>query len=371
MTKSDISDDIAYNPYRSTITKSLSSQWPRLPTIEKQQLKSYVATHSSIPLSDIDSRYRYERLAFVGEGMLFSFVTSLIQDLFPGIDRESASIFRSKLLSPPVLSSISIYYSLPSKAIISRHILEATRNSIKATSEMFEAYLGGLFYSYEKHFREEMIDPALTRNTERIYKSSVGEEQGEDTKDEKKNKKRKLSNNTFQNSQESQSHSYVNYCSAQSYAYDQIQPFLLPIFTSLAKELYDPNECEHKKLLGLSENSKGELHILLGKNKLPMPIYAQDKVLPSDESSNEGGAGSSNGSHKVGRSKRGLKWKVSCIIVLPEQDIFIREEGMASNSKDAGNIAAYLALKKLREIMLDQGKKGEEKGGEGHMRVTH
>ncbi|OCF72468.1 hypothetical protein I204_06847 [Kwoniella mangroviensis CBS 8886] len=360
MTKSDISDDIAHNPHRSTITKSLILQWPRLPAIEDAQFKSYATTHSSIPLSDIDSRYRYERLAFVGEGILFSFITSLLQDLFPDIDRESASTLRSKLLSPPGLSSVSIHYSLPSKVIISRHILESTRNSIKATSEMFEAYLGGLFYSYEKHFQEEMMDPALIQNTERIHKSNAGEEQGDNTKDDKKNKKkkRKLNNDTLENSRENQLPSYNNHSSAQSYAYAQIEPFLLPIFASLAKELYDPNECEHKRLLALSENSKGELHILLGQNKLPMPIYTQDKVLPPDEPNNEGGSES----RKVRKSERGLKWKISCIIVLPEQEIFIREEGIASNSKDAGNIAAYLALKKLREIMLDQGKKGTEEG---------
>ncbi|WVQ64157.1 uncharacterized protein L199_002319 [Kwoniella botswanensis] len=371
MTKSDISDDIAYNPYRSTITKSLSLQWPRLPKIENEQLKSYATTHSSIPLSDIDSRYRYERLAFVGEGILFSFVTSLIQDLFPGIDRESASI--SYLRYPPFQDSLStcpLIHFHPLLATFqgdNQYILEPTRNSIKATSEMFEAYLGGLFYSYEKHFQEGMIDPALTRNTERIHGSSVGEEQGQDTKDGKMNKKRKLNDATFQNSQASQSHSCVNCSSAQSDADAQIQPFLLPIFTSLAKKLYDPNECEHKKLLALSQNSKGELHILLGKNKLPMPIYTQDKVLPSDESSNEGGAGSGDGSPLQNSSSI-----YKCLSALREvlkiwwvTDIisgllhYSREDGVASNLKDAGNIAAYLALKNFREIMLDQGKKGK------------
>ncbi|WVW79078.1 hypothetical protein I302_101041 [Kwoniella bestiolae CBS 10118] len=378
MTKPDISDDTSHNPHRATFDKSLTSLWPlSLPPIPDDTLSRCATTHSSIPLENTESKYRYERLAFVGEGILFSFVTSLLQDIFPDIDRESASILRTKLISPPILSSISLHYFLPSRVIISRHILEPTRKSIKATSEMFQAYLGGLFYAYELRYidtiildeDEGKINPALR---ERNINRTGDQENVVCTEEEgRQSKKRKISNDSEKILDEVEMQ--YHHTSAQAQAYTKIQPLLLGILSELSKRTYDPDENEHRKLLEMSENSKGELHILLGKNKLPMPLYTQDKVLPEPVQtqgqegtfdSNGGGRTSKVSNASGGRNEKGLKWKVGCIIVLPDDEIFIREEGIAQNSKDAGNIAAYLALKKLREMMLDRGKRWKGKEGE-------
>ncbi|WWC64195.1 uncharacterized protein I303_106803 [Kwoniella dejecticola CBS 10117] len=168
--KSNSLDDIGNNPFTAIVDKI--ADLPKLPAIKDEALLKAATTHPSIPLGDdIAAKYSYERLSFSGEGVLFTFITSLIQDTvreaFRDIDAESAATLRSRLTSPPVLSAISIHYDLPKKLIISRHLTEMTCRSIKSTADMFTAYLGGLFYSLEREFFTQYRNEGGTANNKK------------------------------------------------------------------------------------------------------------------------------------------------------------------------------------------------------------
>ncbi|WWC73260.1 uncharacterized protein I206_107226 [Kwoniella pini CBS 10737] len=347
MPKSDFEDDIINNSYQATIDKL--DNLPRLPDTTNELIKKSAMTHPSVPLgSGINPKYRYDKLAFSGEGIIFTFITALLQDLYPEIDKESASALRTKLTSPSLFSALSVYYNLPKEMTISRHLQDKVCHSIKSTSEMFVAHLGGLYYAYEK----EHLDAS---NGERLVGSTDGTQKKQSSQDKDKSKKKKLNTGIARPALKSRDTNIadeliqaesneVNHIQASSQSYIQLIPFLKAVFLPLAQALHDPTEDENRRLKAMSEGSKAELHLLLGRDKMQMPIYTQDKILPED-----------------GKGESGLNWRVRCTVIFPHQQIIIREEGIAPNSKDASNIAAYLALQKVREI---KGNSGKRKRGE-------
>ncbi|WRT68882.1 uncharacterized protein IL334_005863 [Kwoniella shivajii] len=351
MAKQDTSDDVTRNPYRGIFNDIKASEWPFLPPMKDDQLRKAATTHTSVVSTIDNNQYRYERLVFIGEGVLFSFITLLLQDIYPDINRESASILRGKLLSPPILSAISIHYDIPSMVISSRHVVEINKKSIKATAEMFQSYLGGLFYSYEKEYYsmydENKIDPVLK---EKIHSQGNQPQEYPYEGSQKKNNKRRLEHGSTKPTD------VQIQVQAQASAYMQITPFLPQLFQPIAMSIYDPTEISFREILSTSKDAKAELHMVLSQNQLPMPTYSEDPVLPPVDQR---------------KGDQGLRWKVSCKAKGPNGGVTVKEEAIAQNKKDAGNIAAYLVLQKIRVVIARERGRNQETDREGAVSGFH
>ncbi|WWD21018.1 hypothetical protein CI109_105499 [Kwoniella shandongensis] len=293
-----LDDDINSNYALVLLDEIDNFNWPPLPPITDDTLRRAAFTHksalSSAPANDETS---YEKLAHVGDSLLGVFVTILLQGLYPAAKKDVATNLRAKLVNRNINSAISEHYLLPSRVITGRAVGGTLRASIKETGEIFEAYLGALFYSYIKD---------NTTHTE--GKHYLDQEDSMTTK-----------------------FGFTSY----GQAFDKFGQFLEPLFTPLAKALYDPNEIDRQELLELSEGAKGELHTLLSMMRLPIPGYETERFWPSWIS------------HSERRGEHGMMWKSKVRVRLRDGQLF-DGEGIGQNAKEAGNIAAYLAMQKIK-----------------------
>ncbi|WWC62738.1 uncharacterized protein I303_105335 [Kwoniella dejecticola CBS 10117] len=134
---------------------------PRLPNIQDKGLFKQVTTHVSVqqlnrrgvmalakPDEDLVQAVDYEKLEHVGDGLLESIASGLIQDLYPWLRHGGAAIMRDHLVSNATLAQLSIFYNLPLLINAREESLEYVRSSEKIQASVLEAWIAGVFYDF-------------------------------------------------------------------------------------------------------------------------------------------------------------------------------------------------------------------------------
>ncbi|WVQ96481.1 hypothetical protein IAU59_003586 [Kwoniella sp. CBS 9459] len=134
---------------------------PPLPHIHDKALYTTVISHTSLqglnrrgimsltpPEEGWEIARDYERLEHVGDGLLESIASGLIQDLYPWLRQGGAAIIRDYLVSNATLAQISTFYHLPSLLRADPSSIEDVRRSEKVQASIFEAWIAGVFYDY-------------------------------------------------------------------------------------------------------------------------------------------------------------------------------------------------------------------------------
>ncbi|WWC70904.1 uncharacterized protein I206_104856 [Kwoniella pini CBS 10737] len=137
---------------------------PPLPNIKDQHLYRQVITHVSVqqlnrrsvmalakPDDDHEKAVDYEKLEHVGDGLLESIASGLINDMYPWLRQGGAAIIRDHLVSNATLAQISVFYNLPQLINAREESLEYVRSSEKIQASVLEAWIAGVFYSYLSH----------------------------------------------------------------------------------------------------------------------------------------------------------------------------------------------------------------------------
>ncbi|WWC88522.1 uncharacterized protein L201_003433 [Kwoniella dendrophila CBS 6074] len=137
---------------------------PPLPYIKDKELFEQVITHVSIkqltrrsvmalakPTEEHEKANDYERLEHVGDGLLESIATGIIQDLYPWLRQGGAAIIRDHLFSNQTLAQISVLYNIPSIIKADFSSVEHVRSSEKIQASVLEAWIAGIFYSFLQH----------------------------------------------------------------------------------------------------------------------------------------------------------------------------------------------------------------------------
>lgn len=139
---------------------------PPLPTID-DDLAQVVFTHSSLlakphrPTAlDGDITMDWEKLEFIGDGLLGFFINSLLHSLFPSQPEGTATILKAQLVRNSLLAQISQLYKLPDR--IRSPAASVVSQSTKAQASVFEAYVAGVYYgSLDNYLKPpEYLDPS-------------------------------------------------------------------------------------------------------------------------------------------------------------------------------------------------------------------
>ncbi|WRT67918.1 uncharacterized protein IL334_004892 [Kwoniella shivajii] len=150
------------NPLFSYVLPPLpENPLPPLPAILDQSLYDQVITHVSIqqltrrsvmafakPEEGYERATDYERLEHVGDGLLESIATGIIQDLYPWLRQGGAAIIRDYLVSNQTLAQLSKFYKLPLLIIADYDSVERVQASEKIQASVLEAWIAGVFYSF-------------------------------------------------------------------------------------------------------------------------------------------------------------------------------------------------------------------------------
>ncbi|WVQ85076.1 hypothetical protein IAT38_007240 [Cryptococcus sp. DSM 104549] len=137
---------------------------PPLPPIKDEELYRMVITHTSLnqltrrgamslrrPTEGEERSWDYERLEHVGDGLLESIASGIIQDLYPWLRQGAAAIIRDHLVSNQSLAQISLMYALPSMIVCDPSSTRDVRTSEKTQASVLEAYIAGVFYDWLKN----------------------------------------------------------------------------------------------------------------------------------------------------------------------------------------------------------------------------
>ncbi|ORX38928.1 ribonuclease III domain-containing protein [Kockovaella imperatae] len=131
---------------------------PPIPPIDNPKYADIVFTHSSARsqqhssssfdltsgAADLDN----EKLEHVGDGILGAFITFLLNELYPDLVVGSATLLKSRLVSNATNAQLSLHYGLPKHLRAAHAAALPLRNQPNVQADLFEAYIGGLFYSY-------------------------------------------------------------------------------------------------------------------------------------------------------------------------------------------------------------------------------
>ncbi|WVF68965.1 hypothetical protein IAT40_003739 [Kwoniella sp. CBS 6097] len=134
---------------------------PILPQINDKKIYNTVTSYSSLqglnrrgimaltpPEEGWEVAVDYERLEHVGDGLLESIASGLIQDLYPWLRQGGAAIIRDYLVSNATLAQISVFYHLPSLLRADSSSIEEVKKSEKVQASLLEAWIAGVFYDY-------------------------------------------------------------------------------------------------------------------------------------------------------------------------------------------------------------------------------
>ncbi|WVQ93368.1 hypothetical protein IAU59_000436 [Kwoniella sp. CBS 9459] len=353
-------------------------QWPDLPLLEDEAVLNTSATDRASLLADTGTegdkspaRIAPDILGFMGEGIAFHHLTNLIVKLYPSLTRDTALSIRKQVLSAPYLSAISKHYDLQamcfpkanaasSNTIMNKHI------SLAGAVEAFEVYIGAL-----SHYTKQST-PHTTDTDARLHAtSSPGKYQQIDAKKTRDgdaggpaavadiqaasepSKKRARQEGDAESSQLEPGQSVDSKRKVAG-----LDTFLNAIFGRIVAKLYQKSEEAHKPvstiaktadpklekfleisdLASVAQGAKGELHLYLTNKKLPIPTYTSERVWPFHVNRTY-----------LGRNQEGMVWETWYHLDVPQLGV-IESHGMALNTKEASNIAAYRVLKELKKL---------------------
>ena len=160
---------------------------PPLPPLENAKYADIVFTHSSfnakiksassLNLVPGDADMDNEKMEHVGDGLLGatspriqdgaltkqgSFVTRLLNEMFPDLKVGAATALKARLVSNPTNALVSSHYGLPSRLRADPSAILPLRATESIQANLLEAYIAGLFYSYLSTSPSSIITPPLT-----------------------------------------------------------------------------------------------------------------------------------------------------------------------------------------------------------------
>ncbi|KAF7332530.1 Ribonuclease 3 [Mycena kentingensis (nom. inval.)] len=126
---------------------------PPLPQIQGDDLRKRVFTHRSFhgrpaqtfedPLGDISPDN--EKLEHLGDSVLNLAVTTLLEEMYPGLKVGPASKVRARIVENAHLAQLSVKYALPEGLHVHTTQAMALRNTPSIAADLFEAYIGGVY----------------------------------------------------------------------------------------------------------------------------------------------------------------------------------------------------------------------------------
>ncbi|XBW38072.1 hypothetical protein QEN19_003659 [Hanseniaspora menglaensis] len=132
---------------------------PKLPELEDVKIRARIFTHKSVIkdkdyLSSKDKAESHnERLEFLGDSILNYTMTTIIYEKFPHMNEGHMSILRMKLINNDIIREWAILYNFHKLLKINMDQTTSTNmetNKYKFLSDVFEAYLGGLYEENNK-----------------------------------------------------------------------------------------------------------------------------------------------------------------------------------------------------------------------------
>ncbi|KAK4685114.1 hypothetical protein P7C73_g5043, partial [Tremellales sp. Uapishka_1] len=131
---------------------------PPLPRIGDPDLERTAASHTSLHGANRRGNSlvqtpgqcsaNYEKLEHVGDSILGSVVTCLLQDLMPDLNPGPATMLKSHLVNNNTLAQIAVRYGLPNRLLASSGSLAVTRTQTKTQASLFEAYVAASYYAF-------------------------------------------------------------------------------------------------------------------------------------------------------------------------------------------------------------------------------
>lgn len=132
---------------------------PKLPELEDVKIRARIFTHKSVIkdkdyLSSKDKAESHnERLEFLGDSILNYTMTTIIYEKFPHMNEGHMSILRMKLINNDIIREWAILYNFHKLLKINMDQTTSSTmetNKYKFLSDVFEAYLGGLYEENNK-----------------------------------------------------------------------------------------------------------------------------------------------------------------------------------------------------------------------------
>ncbi|WVR09213.1 hypothetical protein IAU60_006275 [Kwoniella sp. DSM 27419] len=294
-------------PPKSALVLLDKFTYPPLPEITDDQLRETVFTHVSAVYTLSNGKTTgesYKKLAHIGDSLLSTFITCLLQARKPEAKPGAASDLRTKLVNGQVNTRISIAYGLPARVRTARVVHGTYGLSDIEHGEVWEAYIAGLFYSYVKQ-----IESSVTG-------SSQGDLQGQ--------------------FKPSSGGGIMDEMVSHGQAFGRLGAFLAKLHTPLAEALYDPYLNMLEDLAEHSTGCKSELYAYTGKLHLSPPVYSNppQRIWPYWINEQD-----RKGTH-------GMVFGTTCSITLRDGTV-ISHQGINRDSRKAGDIAALMVLREL------------------------
>ncbi|KLT44472.1 ribonuclease III [Cutaneotrichosporon oleaginosum] len=130
---------------------------PSLPPIADKALRLSATTHSSYHQTprnaqSLDLDYQlpedYEKLEHIGDSVLGTLVTLLLQDLYPNLPAGSTTMLKAHLVKNETLAQISVRQDLMSQLRAAPSAVYTVRGQIKAQASVFEAHIAAVFFDF-------------------------------------------------------------------------------------------------------------------------------------------------------------------------------------------------------------------------------
>jgi dsRNA-specific ribonuclease len=168
----------------SEVTSNANSILPNLPVIYDSVLEAKVFVHKSATNGDLhSSKYdqvqsNNERLEYLGDAVLETVVSDIIEYNYPDFDEGQLSKLRSILVKNETIEIISRSYKFPERQqeLLNSHVIKTDLaintkfRSNKRIADLFEAYIGALFiekgrdgsaYDFIKEWLIQVYTPIL------------------------------------------------------------------------------------------------------------------------------------------------------------------------------------------------------------------
>ncbi|OCF72467.1 hypothetical protein I204_06846 [Kwoniella mangroviensis CBS 8886] len=307
-------------------TTDIEVPWPDLPPISDAALQRLSLTHKSI--GSIASKEGYEMLAHVGDAILLAvnveefFITCLLRDLFPKANKGDITELRSRLVDREMNCQIAEHYELPSNVKAGKGVAETLQDSIRQKGELWEAYLGALFYSYVKEF-----DRHESETTMNIASLSIGGHSGV-------------------TSPTDNHHVHIQF---HGRAFDSLVPFLEALYIPFARSVVDPGMKHQKDLLDIASRSKSKAELQEMKQREQIRELVYNKGMENGKPTPV--------KDEDGNDRKGSLFRATCEVIMND-GIILFGEGIAKNYKDAETIAAYMVhveyKKRIQSVSLSK-----------------
>ncbi|KAK7054044.1 Phosphoadenosine phosphosulfate reductase [Favolaschia claudopus] len=162
-----------------------ASQFPPLPIIKQEDIRTRVFTHRSYyaraahVFEDTldDPSPDNEKFEHLGDSVLGLIVTSLVLEMYPGLRVGPSTKVRAKIVGNATLADISVKYKLPEQLRLHPAQAVTLRASINVQADVFESFIGGLYTDQDLAACQRWLQP-LFRPYAQVAYAAVRVEHG-------------------------------------------------------------------------------------------------------------------------------------------------------------------------------------------------